>query len=146
MKYSFTSAALFASQALAFPFVLDEVKQAQNTKRTTGPAGLPNPLPAAGSSAAKALSASRGNCGLIPCLVFNEEEQYVSNTGTYAFKAPGSSDIRGLSLARVPADLFSLLSQAHVRDSTLPPTMATSLTVVFRLSSVPSPVSARHTT
>lgn len=35
------------------------------------------------------------NCGPIPCVTFDEEEQFVSVDGEYAFVAPTKSDIRG---------------------------------------------------
>lgn len=99
MKYSFTVAGLLALQASAYPFVLDEVTgkaprtQPKVVKRANG---LPDPLPKSGSSAAKALSAGRDNCGPAPCLTFDAQKQFVSTSGDHAFKAPGPSDIRGL--------------------------------------------------
>lgn len=100
MKYSFTVAGLLALQASAYPFVLDEVtgkapqSQPKVAKRQSN--GLPNPLPSSGSSAAKALSAGRKNCGLVPCTDFDAQKQFVSTSGDHAFKAPGQNDIRGL--------------------------------------------------
>ncbi|KAF7190511.1 Dothistromin biosynthesis peroxidase dotB [Pseudocercospora fuligena] len=94
MKFSALTAGVFATQAAAFPFVMmDDLVKAHMAKN-----GLEKrqTLPPAGSDAAKAASRARTNCGAQgPCLVFNKAEQYVSTSGTHAFKSPGPSDIRG---------------------------------------------------
>lgn len=69
----------FALQAVAFPFALEDVQKRQ----------VPS------TELAQQLSKARTNCGNIPCLVFNEQEQYVSNQGDHAFASPGPDEIRG---------------------------------------------------
>ncbi|KAB9006561.1 hypothetical protein FH972_026915 [Carpinus fangiana] len=41
------------------------------------------------------LSRAQTNCGPLPCLVFSEEDQFISTTGEHAWAAPGKGDIRG---------------------------------------------------
>ncbi|CAK3923823.1 Aromatic peroxygenase [Lecanosticta acicola] len=78
MKY--TSIILcFSLQAIAFPFAIDELEKRQ----------VPS------TDALQAISRARSNCGNIPCLVFDEESQYVSTSGDHAWAAPKDDEIRG---------------------------------------------------
>ena len=47
------------------------------------------------TTAAQAYSRSRGNCGVVDCLVFDAKEQYVSTTGDHAYASPAADEIRG---------------------------------------------------
>ncbi|CAK4025800.1 Aromatic peroxygenase [Lecanosticta acicola] len=47
------------------------------------------------TTAAQAVSKARGNCGILPCLTFNAEDQLVSTTGEHAYQSPAADEIRG---------------------------------------------------
>lgn len=47
------------------------------------------------TTAAVAASKARKNCGVVPCLVFDAAEQYVSTTGEHAYASPAAGEIRG---------------------------------------------------
>ncbi|EME42780.1 hypothetical protein DOTSEDRAFT_176075 [Dothistroma septosporum NZE10] len=47
------------------------------------------------TTAAQTYSKSRKNCGVVDCLVFNANEQFVSTTGQYAYASPSAGQIRG---------------------------------------------------
>ena len=87
----------FALQATAFPFALEDVQKRQ----------VPS------TELARQLSEARTNCGNIPCLVFNEKEQYVSNQGDHAFASPGPDEIRG----PCPGELRKLTIEEVVVDA-----------------------------
>ncbi|KAI5361337.1 putative chloroperoxidase [Septoria linicola] len=78
LKHGFVLAAL-SLQATAFPFALEANEKI----------GLPTPSPL------EALSKARGNCGNIPCLTFDEKDQFVSTTGEHAYASPLPGQIRG---------------------------------------------------
>lgn len=44
---------------------------------------------------ARQLNTDESNCGPIPCVMFNEEEQFVSIAGKNTFVAPAAGDRRG---------------------------------------------------
>lgn len=76
--------AVSANQVFAFPSFLSEAFIA---KRNASPTQVDSPCPHM-----KEL-AKRQAPGLTP--PFNAAQQYVSNTGTHAFVAPGANDQRG---------------------------------------------------
>lgn len=78
VKHGFVLAAV-SLQAIAFPFALEANEKI----------GLPTPSPL------EALSKARGNCGNIPCLTFDEKDQFVSTTGEHAYASPLPGQIRG---------------------------------------------------
>lgn len=81
MKSITFAAAGFAISASAFPFVLEQIQQEKRQVPST--------------TVARDISAARGNCGVVPCLVFNEQDQYVSTTGDHAYASPAADEIRG---------------------------------------------------
>ncbi|KAF7196120.1 Dothistromin biosynthesis peroxidase dotB [Pseudocercospora fuligena] len=81
MKHSILGLCL-SLHALAYPFVPENIGQKRQ-------------VPTAASDVAKALSKARTNCGNIPCLTFNEKDQYVSTTGDHAYASPAADEIRG---------------------------------------------------
>lgn len=101
MKYSAVLLGSMALSASAFPAVMqmsDAIlkardleqaaelhKRAEEEKRQ-----LSDP------TSAQALSKARGNCGVVPCLVFDAAEQYVSTTGEHAYASPAADEIRGI--------------------------------------------------
>lgn len=85
MKYLSFALGVLALRTAAFPFaMMDAVAEIAARQ-------------APGTDAAKALSASRTNCGVVPCTVFSETEQYVSTTGDHAYASPAPDEIRGVS-------------------------------------------------
>ncbi|KAL6718421.1 hypothetical protein ACLMJK_004510 [Lecanora helva] len=84
MLFSVLSLALAADTALAFPSLLSE---AFINKRNAEPAGLDTPCPHMNQMA------KRQAPGVTP--PFDAEQQYVSNQGEHAFRAPGPNDQRG---------------------------------------------------
>jgi len=90
MKYSTSAAILaFASEVVAFPGAMELMNKGSLHNIDRRGLGLPS------TDAARQLSADRTNCGAIPCLTFNAEEQFVSTSGSHAFAPPGETDIRG---------------------------------------------------
>ena len=95
MKYLTTLlAGAFAFQACtAFPFALEALATEQLgtslDKRQTVPPNSP------GSTAAKAFSKSRKNCGVRGCTTFDAVAQKVSITGANAYASPRPDQIRG---------------------------------------------------
>ncbi|KAF2173462.1 hypothetical protein M409DRAFT_15744 [Zasmidium cellare ATCC 36951] len=100
MKYSAVLLGSMALSASAFPAVMqmsDAILKARNLEQAAElhkraeeeKRQLPDP------TAAQALSQARGNCGVIPCTVFDATEQYVSNTGEHAYASPAADEIRG---------------------------------------------------
>jgi len=83
MKYTGAIVASLAAQAVAFPAVLEAVQKVE--KRV----GVPS------LQAARELSASRTNCGPLPCTGFDAAAQYVSTTGDHAYASPAADEIRG---------------------------------------------------
>lgn len=91
-KTSFIVAAL-ASQAFAFPARIDEAIMARAASNANGAwaeglrqLSVQDPL---------GVSQSEGNCGIIPCPAFDEEDAFVDITGEHQYIAPAESDIRG---------------------------------------------------
>ena len=102
----FTTVAALVAVASAFP-VLDNLspeahlKAAQlatrtlkklETEQVTRPRrrqALPLPSDALG------ISKAQTNCGPLPCLTFDPEDQLVSVTGEYAYASPAADEIRG---------------------------------------------------
>ena len=100
MKYAAVLLGSMALSASAFPGVM-QLSDAMAQKRDLEEAArlhkraeeekrqLPDP------TAAQALSKARGNCGVVPCLVFDANEQYVSTSGEHAYASPAADEIRG---------------------------------------------------
>ena len=79
LKHGLVLSALSLQQAFAYPFALEANEKI----------GVPELSPLV------KLSQARGNCGNIPCLTFDEKDQYVSTTGEHAYASPLPGQIRG---------------------------------------------------
>lgn len=82
MLYHSLILASVALSATAYPFALDE----QAAKRQ---------VPSVAVQVAQAQSRARTNCGNIPCLTFNEKDQFVSISGEHVYRKPSADQIRG---------------------------------------------------
>lgn len=91
MHFVLIAAGLFGLEAAAFPTVINDI--ATRTRLEAFQKRQSEVTP--GSAAAIAASKARGNCGVVPCLVFDAKEQFVSTTGANAFVVPKKTDIRG---------------------------------------------------
>lgn len=97
MKYSAFLLGSMALTASAYPRVMemsDSMMQRRSAEELHARSleekrQLPDP------TAATAISKARKNCGVVPCLVFDADEQYVSTTGDHAYASPAADEIRG---------------------------------------------------